>query len=1072
MLKLTEVRKWLRGKAPNRILAQRIFKCTVNSTIAFILCLVPSVRDAVGGEPAMLPLISVIVHPGRRLGTMLESTVFCCGGLLLGNAYALFGRFIGQCILGDMKDLPDDQQLTMNYGRYRAALSVLAVFQVLMLFYHGWMRVISHKFFAIVFPVFLVVHFAFTDNLNTSAGTIAMNYTVPFFLGISISLACNLLIFPEFGSSYLGRSMIDALNEFHDTMDATIHFFNYSSRSYNQEPISLAQLVKKKATLRSTLNSTQSVLQECSYEMSYSFLAPAQLKGLINTLKTQLSFSNALINASQLEHTTMMKDTKDEKFQKFLERSQAPLFELHKILSECIYIIKLGLCHSYDVKKFRVFKSSCIILSDIDVSAVNFDSKINELAKALAVLDISFREEFQTLSSEFEDYLKPNDNMFFLSSFLMNLKESTNSVCNMLKEAKFIFQARMDRESKGYLGKRIWVPFLKSTEDMRGWFEANNGDLMNANESASLNGDHKGRIYLGEHTHRNSIIEPTQNEYSLDGLATPPKALNYEQWIISVVNFYNSHKAHVRFGLQCSVGLTLATFPMFVPESRQWFVDIRGPWIGFVCILVLEPEVGSTFFVFFLRGVGVISGAAWGYLSYVSGIHQTNPYLETVITVIGAVPGFYYFLGTPYIKAAIIGIISIYIVLLSTALPSEAGGSILVNFGKRCLAMIYGGAVALLCQLCFFPNKARDELNREIVFSTNNLSQLLLLYAAGLEGGDIKESMSEKRFSTFQKLSLETKASLIRADAYRLSAKKEPRLKGNYNDIEKIFYEITFILREILDRLDNIVQLRRAYGSAIIEEFNREVHPYRRQLLASMNNAVKAVEFAFSTKSPLPQYLPSPSIAHQRLLQKVTELVQLKYPTRIYPESTSGSDSESEVIISFRDRRSDKEAEVQKRSLLKEKFLSWNASSAATEEVIQYIEELLILTRVLVGVNEFKYGFLSRSLFSEYADNATKGFQRAMAPLVDDSQEDDEDEEGTVHQADLNPVALDESSAQAGISHGFRSRVYSIGSWIRGDETQSMTSLGDLYDTTGASGSDDALPASLMRVVSKKSEGK
>lgn len=233
---------------------------------------------------------------------------------------------------------------------------------------------------------------------------------------------------------------------------------------------------------------------------------------------------------------------------------------------------------------------------------------------------------------------------------------------------------------------------------------------------------------------------------------------------------------------------------MFVPEARHWFVDIRGPWIGFVCILVVEPEVGSTFFVFFLRGVGVISGAAWGYLSYVAGDNQNNPYLETVVTVIGAIPGFYFFLGTPYIKAAIIGVISIYIVILSAALPSEVGGSILVNFGKRCLAMIYGGAVALICQIGFFPNKARDELIKEVVYSTGNISKILLLYAAGLDGETVQVSLSEKRFHTLQRLSSLTSASLIRADAYRISAKKEPRLKGSYHQIEKIFFEIIFLL--------------------------------------------------------------------------------------------------------------------------------------------------------------------------------------------------------------------------------------------------------------------------------------
>jgi hypothetical protein len=1036
------------------------------------------VLEVIGGEPAMLPLISVMVHPGRRLGTMLEATLFCMTGLLLGNAYALLGRFIAQCILGNMKGLPDNLQLTMNYDNYRAALAVLAVFQIIMLFFHGWMRVISHKFFGMVFPLFLVVHFTFTDNLNVSAGTIAKNFTVPFFLGIAISLMCNLLLFPEFGSSYLGTSMIQTLNELHETLDLTIQFFNADGNQYSTDAPSLAHIVSKKKDLRSKLNSTQAVLQECSYEISYSYLSPAQLKPLISLLATQLSYTNALINASQLEHTTLMRNRFDSKFQEAMERTKESLFKLHKNLTECLYIIKLAISRSYDVDDKLATKSSCIAHEEIDIGHVHFDTELNNLVKSLANLDLKFREEFKTLSSEFEDYLKPNDQMFILSSFLMNLKETTNSVCNMMRETEYLFQTRIQLENKGIFGRSIWISFLKSKSDMKGWFEANRGDVMNANEGVSLNGDTQTRIYLGDHRRKVFEVEH-ESDQNLEGADLIPECSFFDKIIAKLLSYYELHKPHIRFGLQCAIGLTLATFPMFIPEARQWFVDIRGPWIGFVCILVLEPEVGSTFFVFFLRGVGVISGAAWGYLSYVAGIHQTNPYLETVITVIGAVPGFYFFLGTPYIKAAIIGIISIYIVLLSTAIPSEAGGSILVNFGKRCLAMIYGGAVALLCQLIFFPIKARDELINEVVHSAGNISKLLLLYAAGIEGESLQMSMPEKRFDGFQKISSDTKASLIRADAYRVSAKKEPRLKGDFHDIGKIFSEIIFIMREVTDRLDNIVQLRRAYGSAIIEEFNSEAFPYRRQLIASMNNSLKAVELALSTKSPLPQYLPSPSIAHKRMIQKGTELIQDKYQARGSLDgfsSDSDSDSEDVMMLNVHKRRINRVAERQQESILKEKFLSWNASSAATEEIIQYIEELLDLTKVLVGVNEFKYGFLSRSLYSDYAAKAARGYRKAMntTPNIDDELEDD-DENDLLGEEDLLPVAFavgdgEESiRTHSGISDGFRRRVYSIGSWIRGDGNHSVTSLGHYYDDSSLDDSEQ-LPLSLMRVVSRKAE--
>lgn len=1100
----SKILQLIKKRLPNRILSQRIFKCVVNSTIALIFCLIPKVVGILGDEPSMLPLISVMVHPGRRLGTMIEAVMFCISGLLLGNAYSLLGRFLAQKALGGHLNLADKLQKVENYYNYRAALAILAVFEIIMLFFHGWMRSISHKFFAMVFPLFLVVHFTFMDNLKTDAGTIAKNFTIPFFLGIAMSLACNLIIFPEFGSSYLGRSMIITLNELHLTIDSTVQFFISSKNDntlYEEEVPSLAQVTKKKQSLRAKLNSTQAVLQECMYEISYSHLSPAQLKNVIEILKSQLSNVSALINACQLEFS-LLNDKSDLKCEKgndnkllftVLERARVPIFELQKVVSESLYVIKTGIAISYDVELSSVSKSSNIELLDIDLKSENFEDRINTLARAMAQFDLTFRKELDNLNTEYEDYLSPNDNMFLLSSFLMNFKETANAVCNVMKETKLIYEYRVAQEQKGLLGRKVWFSFLTSTDQLKGWFSANSNDLVNANETASLNGDTQSKIYLGDDVRPRRESSSTENEryQTFDNNKKHVKGTHhnyFDKIIVKSLAVYEKYKPHFRFGIQITVGLMLASFPMFIPKSREWYVDIRGTWIGFVCILVLEPQVGSTFFVFFLRGVGVISGAAWGYLSYVAAVNQTNPYLETIVTVFGAIPGYYYFLGTPYVKAAIIGIISIYIVLLSSALPSEIGGSILQNFGKRCLAMIYGGAVALICQLIIFPMKARDELIYEVSDAIGIIARLQLIYAVGLDGEDSKLSMTEERYVNYKKLTATAKSALTRADAYRGSAKKEPRLKGSYKDIERVFYEIIFILREVLDRMDNIVLLRRAYGSAIIEEFNTIVFPYRRQVTASINNTLRAVQCALMTKAPLPQYLPSSKIAHQRLIKKVREVVQNRYPTtkrRGY--ESSDSESDSEIFVDF-GGRGHKSQNSHHEHLLKEKFLSWNASSAATEEVIDYLEELVELTQVLVGVHEFKYGFLSRSLYSDYAAKAARGYKTVFSERDDEDngnttpaieEEDINDSGSSVENYDLNPIALVNSgtssksrrsidSAATKLSTGFRKRVYSIGSWVRGDLTTTK-SLGQYADGGGEEDDEDELPLSLMRVVSKKS---
>lgn len=1214
----------------NRILAQRIFKSTVHSTVALIFCLIPKVRERLGTEPAMLPLIAVMVHPGRRASATIQGAIYCITGLIFGLAYALLGRFLAQRCLGSSWNvLSDVEQYHQNYKNYEAGLAILAVFETLMLFFHGWMRSVSHHYFHIVFPLFLVVHFTFMAPLHESAAVIANSFSTPFYMGIALSIFWNLTLFPEFGSTYLGNATVEALNEIHDSVDDAINFFvsigmaKETDSPYSKPPVSLARLLKRKNAISKQVSNCGLVLEECMYEVSYSYVSPSQLKGVIQNFKHLAMYINALVNTCQLEfillgrrgeaagtaaHDLLEIQTEKEithadarRLLKVLNRLRTPVFELHRTLSECMYTVKTVLAYAYDVKLERarapaVFAGASFphYVSKGDLPRdFDFEQSTNSLIKALIEFDLKFREELIHLE---EDLLTPNDEMFLLSSFLMNFKETANSAISIMKETQEIYEFRKQQEAKGWLrGKSFWFIFLQNFDTFKTWFQGSPRS-RSLTESQSLKGGDVGEYSAPAET---TVIRPHMEEEELLAQQTdsnikldepvlelptskaPPSDSSagtllsksstqsarsagraqpswFARWLLWCNTFYKRSKAHFRFGLQVTIALMLASFPMFIPKARHWYIDIRGTWIGFVCILVLEPSVGGTFWVFFLRAVGVISGAAWGYLSYVAGVHQTNPYLEVVITVFGAAPGFYYLLGTPYIKAAIIQIISIYIVMLAAILPSAIGGSILENFAKRCLAVGYGGGVALIVQVTLFPIKARDQLNEEISYVAGCIAEMEMLYAAGLEGESLQLSLTDDRYERFAKLSQSAKAALSRADAYKGLTRQEPRLKGEYTELENVFTQIIFIQRQIVDRMDNIVLLRRQYGSAVLEELNYVVYPYRRQLVASVACLMRAVQEALINKTPLPQFLPSARIAHRRLINKVRDTLRQKYGNQMRSlkprtvvdrfrasedglggsigggregerdsdsgsDSGSGSDSDSDSDsngggegLMLKPKHIRRNTLPPHQYILKEKFLSWNASSAATEEVIEYIEELVQLAKILVGVNEFKYGFLSRPLYENWAAEAATEFDDfvagkktrsgenpkkhaavsspyPMTPAISEGEEEESsDEEDLEQQApiplgagssdsedsgDINlaRIASHKSARSAeGLTKGFRNRVYSIGSKGAVEEDLNnlarTKTLGDVdagFNDEGSS-SDEELPLALKRIVSRK----
>ena len=66
---------------------------------------------------------------------------------------------------------------------------------------------------------------------------------------------------------------------------------------------------------------------------------------------------------------------------------------------------------------------------------------------------------------------------------------------------------------------------------------------------------------------------------------------------------------------------------------------------------------------------------------------------------------------------------------------------------------------------------------------------------------------------------------------------------------------------------------------------------------------------------------------------------------------------------------------------VRRKYMSWNATSAAQAEVIEFLEELVDLTKLLVGANEFQSGLLTRPSFHQYEQRSTNEAAKPITTL-------------------------------------------------------------------------------------------
>ena len=428
-------------------------------------------------------------------------------------------------------------------------------------------------------------------------------------------------------------------------------------------------------------------------------------------------------------------------------------------------------------------------------------------------------------------------------------------------------------------------------------------------------------------------------------------------------------------------------------------------WATLQLVFVFEVAIGTSIQNFIIRGVGTTLGSLWGWAAFEAG--RGDPYVCTAMLFIGLIPAVYVQLGSKYPKAGMVGIISMTIVALSSELHTVPGNGT-ENFLKRWLAFMVGGAVALIVEMVLLPVKARTRMIESLATAIKQIGSMEACIAYGVEtGADLSGGFPPAVFARFNRASGKAKTALSAAETFLPFCSVEPRLKGSFAGLAVIYREIIFVLHQIIDRMNNMFLLRTAYGSGPLEDFNTELYPYRRNAAGAVTLVLYAVHEALTTKLPLPQFLPSARLAHLRMINKVRSIIH-----RVELENSDNSDG---GILS-------------RRQTMRRKYLSWNAASAARAEIIEYLEELTDLTKLLVGANEFRSGLLMRPTYREYVEKGGRQSEGA-----EDEQADRE--------------AKDEVKEPAGAAK-----------------------LKKLRSPTVSIEDDDEVPASLMRIQSRKME--
>ena len=750
-----------------------------------------------------------------------------------------------------------------------------------------------------------------------------------------------------------------------------------------------------------------------------------------------------------------------------LARVAKPYENLHLVVARAVEVVSACVAYVYDVPTLPSGASAPkgILLEELDVQMDIFQKALLQFdADAASALEgAATMEELEGKEPD----IMPREEVFLMSSFLLNVRQAATHIEAMLKHSRELVERRQHRKGR----RRVYAPHIKWSKWLYTGGEEDEAlpdsgrkgnrkgvtdkhgddddDVESLNSKNSLFAQHGGLENSpvprttkadaqkeAKQQKNKSIGQDVQRQGSSLSLRLRGQAADVLEWF--------QHSEDLLYAMKLGFAVYLVLWPAFVASWNTWYSLNRGLWAGLQLILITEVSIGTSVWTFVLRGVGTTLGCIWGWAAVEA--RGGNRVVCTAMILVALFPCAYVQLGTKYPKAGMVCIVSICVVALSSELATVPGrpddqmcplyelteslGTSTDNFLKRWIAFMIGGIVALTVEVVLFPVKARMRLVESLAAALEQINEMEKCIAAGIEQGVKIDVYATANIVRFERANGKANTALGAAETFLPFCHNEPRVKGSFEGLALIYTEILFVLHQIADRMDNMLQLRTAYGSGPLEELNAEIYPYRRNVAGSITLILFAIHGALTTKLPLPQFLPSPRLAHLRMINRVREVVLNK-------EDEKGQDS-YEVT-----------AKLARQRALRRKYISWNAASAAQVEIIEFLEELIDLTKLLVGVNEFRSGLLTRATYHDYAEKA----QEQNARLEDDeARAEARDEfrasplEGTAGGALRQMTTLTPVNTGAGLTRRRRGTTHSV----RGD------------------GED--VPASLLRIQSRKLE--
>ena len=373
-----------------------------------------------------------------------------------------------------------------------------------------------------------------------------------------------------------------------------------------------------------------------------------------------------------------------------LARVAKPYRDLQSVVARTNEVVSACIAYVYDVPTLPSGATAPegILLEELDMY-------IDVIQKALLEFDagaasaLEGAATIEELEGKEPDVM-PREEVFLMSSFLLNVRQAASHIETMLKHSRELVERRQGRNGR----RRIYAPRIKWSRWLYTGGEEdealpNSGRKDNRkgasderedddDDEESLNSK-RGLLAHQEDLEKNlvsqEIKEETKRQRAKKG------AQSYERQKISKSLRLRGQAADtlewiqqsedLLYAMKLSFAVFLVLWPAFVASWNTWYSLNRGLWAALQLVLITEVSIGTSVWTFVLRGAGTTAGCLWGWAAVEA--RGGNLIVCAAMIFIALFPCAYVQLGTKYPKAGMVCIVSICVVALSSELETVPG---------------------------------------------------------------------------------------------------------------------------------------------------------------------------------------------------------------------------------------------------------------------------------------------------------------------------------------------------------------------------------------------------------------